>query len=124
MCSHRCSGDGTLRKARSAWERRGWKPTNGASLHPLQVWVASGLPEGGQPRLITRPSLRAAAPQPPLPLAHLSPPWLLRVPCRSHRRRRQLAIARRGLELLRPGGTLVYSTCSLNPLENEAVGRP
>jgi 16S rRNA C967 or C1407 C5-methylase (RsmB/RsmF family) len=33
----------------------------------------------------------------------------------------QRKILRRGLELLRPGGILVYSTCSLNPLENEAV---
>ncbi len=33
----------------------------------------------------------------------------------------QRKILRRGLELLRPGGLLVYSTCSLNPLENEAV---
>ncbi|KAH0476701.1 MAG: uncharacterized protein KVP18_003793 [Porospora cf. gigantea A] len=33
----------------------------------------------------------------------------------------QRSILRRGLELLKVGGTLVYSTCSLNPLENEAV---
>ncbi|KAH0473612.1 MAG: hypothetical protein KVP17_004788 [Porospora cf. gigantea B] len=33
----------------------------------------------------------------------------------------QRNILRRGLELLKVGGTLVYSTCSLNPLENEAV---
>jgi len=33
----------------------------------------------------------------------------------------QRKILRRGLELLRPGGLIVYSTCSLNPLENEAV---
>ena len=35
--------------------------------------------------------------------------------------RLQRKILRRGMELLRPGGILVYSTCSLNPLENEAV---
>lgn len=31
----------------------------------------------------------------------------------------QLAIAWRGLELLRVGGLMVYSTCSLNPIEDE-----
>lgn len=35
--------------------------------------------------------------------------------------RLQLAILTRGLRLLAPGGRLVYSTCSLNPIENEAV---
>jgi hypothetical protein len=34
---------------------------------------------------------------------------------------RQLQILVRGINLLKPGGTLVYSTCSLNPIENEAV---
>ncbi|CAL1166564.1 unnamed protein product [Cladocopium goreaui] len=33
----------------------------------------------------------------------------------------QLGLLRRGFECLEVGGTLVYSTCSLNPLENEAV---
>lgn len=33
----------------------------------------------------------------------------------------QYRIAKRGLELLEIGGRMVYSTCSLNPLENEAV---
>lgn len=39
----------------------------------------------------------------------------------THVYRLQLRILNRGLELLQPGGRLVYSTCSLNPLENEAV---
>lgn len=33
----------------------------------------------------------------------------------------QYRIAKRGLEMLAIGGRMVYSTCSLNPLENEAV---
>lgn len=33
----------------------------------------------------------------------------------------QLKIALRGARLLRVGGRMVYSTCSLNPIEDEAV---
>ena len=33
----------------------------------------------------------------------------------------QVDIASRGAQLLRPGGTMVYSTCSIDPVENEAV---
>lgn len=35
--------------------------------------------------------------------------------------RLQRRILERGIQLLKPGGRLVYSTCSMNPLENEAV---
>ncbi len=33
----------------------------------------------------------------------------------------QLQILDRGVELLKVGGRIVYSTCSFNPIENEAV---
>jgi 16S rRNA C967 or C1407 C5-methylase (RsmB/RsmF family) len=33
----------------------------------------------------------------------------------------QARILRRGLELLAVGGRIVYSTCSFNPIENEAI---
>ena len=33
----------------------------------------------------------------------------------------QLQILRHGLDLLAVGGRLAYSTCSLDPLQNEAV---
>lgn len=33
----------------------------------------------------------------------------------------QVQIAMRGLQLLKPGGLMAYSTCSFNPMENEAV---
>lgn len=33
----------------------------------------------------------------------------------------QSAILKRGLTILRPGGRLLYSTCSMSPVENEAV---
>ncbi|CAK9083495.1 unnamed protein product, partial [Durusdinium trenchii] len=45
--------------------------------------------------------------------------WSLEFPLSLHQK--QLQILCRGLHLLRAGGRLVYSTCSMNPIENEAV---
>lgn len=49
--------------------------------------------------------------------------WRLRPEDIEDLHRRQVAILRRALEHLAPGGRLVYSTCSLEPLENEDVVR-
>lgn len=61
-----CSGDGTMRKNPSIWNK--WGVGDGIGLHKLQ-----------------------------------------------------LDILMRGLSMLKQGGRLVYSTCSLNPAEDEAV---
>ena len=45
--------------------------------------------------------------------------WKLHDACGLHPL--QLRIALRGVKLLALGGLMVYSTCSLNPLEDEAV---
>jgi len=47
--------------------------------------------------------------------------WRLRPEDFSRMSNEQLTIARAVLRLLKPGGTLVYSTCSLEPEENEQV---
>ncbi|KAK1444142.1 RNA methyltransferase [Babesia gibsoni] len=38
-----------------------------------------------------------------------------------HMHKVQMQIVKRALQLLKVGGTMVYSTCSINPLENEAI---
>jgi 16S rRNA (cytosine967-C5)-methyltransferase len=49
--------------------------------------------------------------------------WRLRLEDFSRMSNEQLTIARAVLRLVKPGGTLVYSTCSLEPEENEEVVR-
>ena len=50
-------------------------------------------------------------------MSHISNGWNTK----EHLVRVQLRILCRGIEVLAPGGRLVYSTCSLNPVEDEAV---
>jgi multisite-specific tRNA:(cytosine-C5)-methyltransferase len=50
---------------------------------------------------------------------HVLPQWKPAVANQLHAT--QLAILTRAIELLKPGGCVCYSTCSLNPIENEAV---
>jgi len=49
--------------------------------------------------------------------------WRLRLEDFSKMANEQLIITRAVLRLLKPGGILVYSTCSLEPEENEQVVR-
>ena len=89
-----CSGDGTLRKNIDAWPK--WNAAAAHNLHPLVAWLT---------RLFWRVLL-----------------WLVRMFdgmfCFS---RLQSRILKRGLDILEVGGRLVYSTCSFNPIEDEAV---
>ncbi|XP_040581830.1 uncharacterized protein [Lepeophtheirus salmonis] len=48
--------------------------------------------------------------------------WLNWHPARGNERHHlQYSIAARSIELLKPGGIMVYSSCAMNPIENEAV---
>ncbi|KAI5191462.1 tRNA (cytosine34-C5)-methyltransferase [Nematocida sp. AWRm77] len=50
---------------------------------------------------------------------HILPSWHMREALGLHSIQKKLLA--RGLDMLQPGGVLVYSTCSLNPVENELV---
>jgi 16S rRNA (cytosine967-C5)-methyltransferase len=49
--------------------------------------------------------------------------WRIRVEELARMRREQLALLRQAAAQLKPGGRLLYSTCSLEPEENESVTR-
>ncbi|KNZ59094.1 uncharacterized protein VP01_1800g8 [Puccinia sorghi] len=92
LCDVPCSGDGTLRKNGGIW--RDWTPANGIGLHGSDLTL----------KIYFILLLKISA--------HSSFFFFLRL---------QLRILSRAISLLKPGGRIVYSTCSLNPLENEAV---
>ena len=85
-----CSGDGTLRRRPHCWES--WS---------IEPWPSESR---GVYRALAWPCFFFFFAQ--------------EFPMSVHSK--QLQILCRGLHLLRPGGRLVYSTCSMNPLENEA----
>ena len=101
LCDVPCSGDGTLRKNSSAGAR--WTAANGLGLHPLQVCVGA---RAGW-RACLRSDSNRSAPNHSVSYSELYGPGVYL----------QLAILQRGLERLAVGGILVYSTCSLNPIE-------
>lgn len=112
LCDVPCSGDGTLRKAPDLWKR--WTPNFANGLHKyvrllsallsVCLWEDFHCIIGGADGYLGR-----------FPLYFVSHSLLLSLICRL-----QVRIALRAAVLLDVGGMMVYSTCSLNPVENEA----
>lgn len=119
-CSVLCSGDGTMRKNIDVWKK--WTTSN--SLH-LHGWVEesarshlsynTGMQLCGTPNWLNSKGMECVA------FGLNLKRWQ---DYRAHTcvfTRLQLRIAVRGVEQLAVGGRMVYSTCSLNPIEDEAV---
>lgn len=103
-----CAGDGTLRKAPDIWRR--WGTANGNGLHSLQLKI----------------TLRCAVLYRDCATLRCDVLLLVAAPCVLHPCFPYPPITlprhlRRACELLRVGGRLVYSTCTFNPVEDEAV---
>ena len=86
------SGDGTMRKNPQIWKK--WNPEIGINLHKYCFLIIS----------IMWSSWSCDK--------HF---------CNSNSSRTQLRILVRAVEMLAVGGKVVYSTCSMNPVEDEAV---
>eukprot|EP00929_Paragymnodinium_shiwhaense_P099751 TRINITY_DN61576_c0_g1_i1.p1 TRINITY_DN61576_c0_g1~~TRINITY_DN61576_c0_g1_i1.p1 ORF type:complete len:587 (-),score=124.65 TRINITY_DN61576_c0_g1_i1:119-1879(-) len=113
--------DGLIAKYR----RKGEAPSNGSAANghaadkaacPQTVYsLSEGLPPGSFDRVLLDPPCSGLGQRPRLSL-ELEEPLKQLEDYASYQR----VLIRAAVDLLRPGGVMTYSTCTLNPLENEA----
>ena len=126
VCSSRttCSETGKSARcaARARWRARR-RPRDGVRRRHVSGAVSSRLPPGGATEALRYDRVLCDVPCDGSGTLRKSPEkwgkWGVRAGLRHHPT--QLAILRRGVTLLRAGGILVYSTCSLDPVQDEAV---
>jgi hypothetical protein len=96
---------GTFRKNPMLWKT--WDPHFAIGLHPMQLAIA-----------IRGPSSSLSSRRPHFSFPYPSPTLFLRASGLSFT---HSTLRSSGLQMLKVGGIMVYSTCSLNPIENESV---